>query len=95
MGPDVLAAAADFHVRSAAQAQRQIQRALLLDVVVGEGAAVLQLLAGEDQALLVGEDALLVLDHCLDGVDGVVRLYIESDGRADQGLEKNLKVSLF
>ena len=31
-------------------------------VVVGEGPAVLQLLAGEDEALLVGRDALLVLD---------------------------------
>ena len=34
----------------------------LLDVVVGERAAILELLAGEDQALLVGRDALLVLD---------------------------------
>ena len=29
---------------------------LLLDVVVGESAAILELLAGEDQALLVGGD---------------------------------------
>ncbi len=48
-----------------------MQRALLLDVVVGEGAAVLQLLAGEDEALLIGRDAFLVLDLCFDGVDGV------------------------
>ena len=41
-----------------AQAQHQVQRALLLDVVVGESAAVLQLLAREDEALLVGGDAL-------------------------------------
>ncbi len=34
-----------------------MQRRLLLDVVVGQGAAVLQLLAGEDQTLLVGRDA--------------------------------------
>ena len=34
-----------------------MQSRLLLDVVVGEGAAVLELLAGEDQALLVGRDA--------------------------------------
>ena len=34
---------------------------LLLDVVVGQGAAILELLAREDQALLVGGDALLVL----------------------------------
>ena len=42
---------------AAAQAQHQVQGALLLDVVVGQGAAVLQLLAREDEALLVGRDA--------------------------------------
>ena len=35
--------------------------ALLLDVVVREGPAVLQLLAGEDQSLLVRRDSFLVL----------------------------------
>ena len=38
-----------------------MEGALLLDVVVREGPAVLQLLAGEDQPLLVRGDALLVL----------------------------------
>ena len=47
----------------AAVAQHQLQRALLLDVVVSEGAAVLQLLAREDEALLVWRDALLVLEY--------------------------------
>jgi hypothetical protein len=42
---------------------------LLLDVVVGESAAVFELFAGEDQALLVGWDALLVCDEMLDAVD--------------------------
>ncbi len=45
---------------AAAQAQDEVQGGLLLDVVVGERAAVLELLAGEDQPLLVGRDALLV-----------------------------------
>ena len=35
---------------------------LLLDVVVGQSAAILQLLAGEDEALLIRGDALLVLN---------------------------------
>ena len=51
----------DKDLHAAAQAQHQVQRALLLDVVVGQGAAVLQLLAGKDEALLVGGNALLVL----------------------------------
>lgn len=54
-----------------AQAQHQMESTLLLDVVVGQGATVLELLAGEDQALLVGRDALLVLDLALDIVNRI------------------------
>ena len=67
-----------------------MQSALLLDVVVGESAAVLQLLASEDEALLVGGDALLVLDLGLDSVDGVGGLDFKSDGLAGKGLNENL-----
>ena len=35
---------------------------LLLDVVVGQSAAILQLLAGEDETLLIRGDALLILN---------------------------------
>jgi hypothetical protein len=38
------------------QTEHQVEGGLLLNVVVAEGAAVLELLAGEDQALLVGRD---------------------------------------
>ena len=55
---------------------------LLLDVVVAEGAAILELLAGEDKALLVGDDALLVLDLGLDVIDRVGGLDVEGDGFA-------------
>jgi hypothetical protein len=48
------------------EAEDQVESRLLLDVVVGESAAVLELLAGEDQALLVRGNALLVLDLGLD-----------------------------
>jgi len=57
------------------QTQHQVEGALLLDVVVGKSATVLELLAGEDQTLLVRGDALLVLDLGLDIVDGVGRLH--------------------
>jgi hypothetical protein len=72
------------------KAQHQVQRALLLDVVVGEGAAVLQLLAGEDEALLVGGDTLLVLNFSLDGVDSVGRLHLEGDGLAGERFDEHL-----
>ena len=67
-----------------------MKSALLLDVVVGEGAAILQLLAREDEALLVGRDAFLVLDLCLDGVDGVGGLHFKGDGLARQGFYEYL-----
>ena len=38
------------------ETEDQVEGRLLLDVVVAEGAAVLELLAGEDQALLVRGD---------------------------------------
>jgi hypothetical protein len=42
------------------ETEDQVEGRLLLDVVVGKGAAVLELLAGEDQTLLVRGNALLV-----------------------------------
>ena len=72
------------------QPEHKVQRGLLLDVVVRERAAVLELLAREDQALLVGGDALLVLDLLLHVVDRVRRLDIERDGLAREGLDEDL-----
>jgi len=63
---------------------------LLLNIVVGEGTAIFELLAGEDQALLVGGDSLLVLDFGLDIVDGVAGLNLEGDSLAREGLHKDL-----
>ena len=57
-----------------------MESGFLLDVVVGQGATILKLLAGEDQALLVWGNALLVLDLALDIVDSVRRLNLEGDG---------------
>ena len=69
----------DEDLHAAAQAQHQMQRALLLDVVVRQRAAVLQLLAREDEALLVGRDPLLVLDLGLHIVDRVAALHLQRD----------------
>ena len=77
----------DEDLHAAAQAQHQVQRRLLLDVVVRERAAVLELLSGKDQALLVRGDALLVLDLRLDVLDRVRGLDLERDGLACRGFE--------
>ena len=65
----------------AAQTKDEVERGLLLDVVVAQG-AVLKLLAGEDEALLVGRDALLVLDLLLH----VLHATTEVEGEVDSGL---------
>ena len=67
----------DLH--AATQAKDEVKGGLLLNVVIGEGAAILELLAREDQTLLVGRNALLVLDLRLDIVDGVAGLHLKGD----------------
>lgn len=60
----------------------------LLDVVVAQRPAILKLLAGEDQTLLVWRDTLLVLDLALDIVDRVAGLDLEGDGLAREGFDE-------
>ncbi|KAM0834178.1 hypothetical protein ACQ4PT_063786 [Festuca glaucescens] len=80
----------DEDLHTTAKAEHQVEGGLLLDVVVSEGTAVLELLASEDETLLVRRDALLVLDLRLDVVDCVRGLHLESDGLASEGLHKDL-----
>jgi len=75
---------------SATEAQDEMKGRLLLNVVVGQSATVLQLLAREDQTLLVGRDSFLVLDLCLDIFDAVGRLDLQGDGLTSQGLDEDL-----
>jgi hypothetical protein len=60
---------------------------LLLDVVVREGATVLELLACEDQALLVRRNTLLILNLRLYIVDGIRGFDFEGNGLAGEGLD--------
>ena len=66
-------------LNTTAQPQHQVERALLLDIVVAECSVVLQLLARENEALLVRRDTLLVLDLLLNIVNAVAGLNIERD----------------
>jgi hypothetical protein len=67
-----------------------VQGALLLNVVVRQGAAVLQLLSREDETMLVRGDALLVMDLHLDVLDRVAPLNLEGDRLSRQRLDENL-----
>ena len=79
-----------FALVATTEAEDEVESALLLDVVVSKGATVLELLPGEDETLLIGRNALLVLDLLLDVVDGVARLNLEGDSLASKSLHENL-----
>ena len=78
----------DLHATT--ETEDQVESALLLDVVVGQGATILQLLTSENQSLLVGGDALLVLNLGLDVVNGIGGLDLKSDGLARESLNEDL-----
>jgi hypothetical protein len=67
-----------------------VKSGLLLNVIVRKGPAVLELLSGEDEALLIRGYPLLVLNLGLDVVDSIRGLHLEGDGLACKGLHKNL-----
>jgi hypothetical protein len=73
-----------------AETQHQVKRGFLLDVVVGQGAAVFELLTRKDQTLLIRRDAFLVLNLRLDVVNRVRGLDFERDGFARERLDENL-----
>ena len=56
-----------------------MQGGFLLDVVIRKRSAILQLLAGEDESLLIRRNTFLILDLGLDVLDGVRRLHVERD----------------
>merc|ERR1712165_336028 len=78
----------DLHATS--QTKDKVKSGFLLNVVVREGSAILELLASKDQPLLIGRDALLVLDLGLDIFDGVRGLHLKSDSLACEGLDEDL-----
>ena len=80
----------DEDLHATTEAEDEMEGRLLLNVVVRESAAILELLAGEDEALLIGRDAFLVLDLSLHVVDGVGGLDLEGDGLASESLDEDL-----
>lgn len=72
------------------ETEDKVKGRFLLDVVVAQSTAILELLTSKDKTLLVRGDALLVLDLCLDVVDGVARLDVEGNSLTRQGLHEDL-----
>jgi len=86
-------AAITVTLASSSKAKDQMESGFLLDVIVGEGSSVLELLSGEDESLLVWGNAFLVLDLLLNVFDGVGTLNVESNGLAREGLNEDLHSS--
>ena len=72
------------------ETKHKVQGRVLLDRVVLESVAILQLLAGEDQALLVWWDTFLVLDLSLDVLDSICWLNLKRNVLPCQSLNENL-----
>ncbi|KAI4970381.1 hypothetical protein ZWY2020_001295 [Hordeum vulgare] len=70
--------------------EHQMEVGLCLDVVISQGAAILELLASKDGTLLVSGDALLVVDLGLHVVNGVRGLHLQGDCLAGEGLDDDL-----
>ena len=66
---------------------------LLLDVVIRECSAILKLLSGEDQSLLIWWDSFLVLNLGFHIFDSVSWLNVEGDGLTSKGLDEDLHSS--
>ena len=80
----------DEDLHSTSESEDEMEGGLLLDVVVAEGSAVLELLTSEDESLLIWRDTLLVLDLGLNVLDGVSWLNIKGDGLTSEGLNEDL-----
>jgi len=65
-------------ISSTAQAQGQVQRMLLTDVVIRECAAFFEILACEEQALVFWANAFFAPDLRLDALDRVRELDVQS-----------------
>jgi len=83
----------DENLHTTAESEDEMESGLLLDVVVTEGSAILQLLSGEDESLLVWRDSFFVLDFGFDVLDGIGGLDIKGDGLSSQGFDEDLHTS--
>jgi hypothetical protein len=72
---------------TSAETEDEMKGRLLLDIVVRESAAIFELLAGKDQALLVRGNAFLVLDFGFDIVDCIRTFNLKGDSLAREGLD--------
>ena len=72
------------------ESEDQVEGGLLLNVVVRESSAILELFSSEDESLLIGRDTFLVLDLGLDVFNSIRWLYVESNGLSSECFYEDL-----
>jgi hypothetical protein len=78
----------DLHTSS--KSENKMESGLFLDVVIGEGSAVFELLTSKDESLLIWWDTFLVLDLSLNIFNGVCWFDIEGDCFSCECFDENL-----
>merc|ERR1719197_1200366 len=73
-----------------AKAEDKMEGRFLLDIVVREGSAVLELLSSEDQSLLLRWNPFFVLDLRFHVGDRVIGLDVQRDRLSREGLDEDL-----
>ena len=74
------------------ETKNEMEGRLLLDVVIAEGSAILELLTGKDESLLIRGNSLLILNLGLYVIDSIGGLDIKGDGLTSEGLNEDLHV---
>jgi len=80
----------DEDLHTSTETEDEMEGGLLLDVIVRKGTAILKLLSSEDETLLVGWDALLILDFGFNVINGIRGFDLESDGLSGKSLYEDL-----
>ena len=62
----------------------------LLDIIIGKGTSILELLTSKDKTLLIWGNTFLVLNLLLDIVNAIRGLHLKGDGLARKSLYENL-----
>jgi len=82
----------DKDLHSTPQSQDEMESRLFLDVIVGKGATVFELLAGENETLLIRGDAFFVLNFRFNVFDGVAGLDFEGNRLPRESFDEDLHV---
>ena len=80
----------DEDLHTAAESKNEMKSRFLLNVIVAKSAPVLELFPGEDETLLIGGNAFLVLDFRFHILDRIRRFHFERDRFSGQRFDENL-----